>query len=287
MTNRVKTTAAGLTDLGRVRESNQDQFVVAEIQRTLAVLDSSLGLTSTPQVAGPAGHLLVVADGVGGGAGGDRASALALKAFLRYATETMQLGRLGFSLDDDLLEEFSEAIHSSHSRVRREAQTRPELAGMATTLTMAYVLGLRAYIGHVGDSRCYLIRDGEALRLTRDQTYAQALVDRGVLLPRDADASRWSHVLANAVGGERREQPEVLTYRCVLQEGDRLLLCTDGLTKHVPEVEIPKHFRDATAQESCSRLLEAALEGGGTDNVTVVVALVGSLEVRDPNGSDR
>ncbi|MBZ0111945.1 MAG: SpoIIE family protein phosphatase, partial [Thermoanaerobaculia bacterium] len=138
----------------------------------------------------------------------------------------------------------------------------------------AYMLGMRAYIGHVGDSRCYLVRDGEALRLTRDQTYAQALVDQGVLLPREADSSGWGHVLANAVGGTRRDQPEVLTYRCVLQEGDQILLCTDGLTKHVPERRIPELVEGGSAKEACERLVEAALTGGGSDNVTVVIAAV-------------
>ncbi len=275
MFSKVKLEAAGRTDQGLVRTTNQDQFIVAQIRRILEVSQSSLpSEPSRPHFGGPVGHLLVVADGVGGGAAGDRASALALQSFLQFVSESMQIGQVGGSLEDDLLAQFSQAIGTAHARVRREIEQRPELSGMATTLTMAYVLGLRAYISHVGDSRCYLLRDGEALRLTRDQTYAQELVDQGVLLPSEVDESRWSHVLASAVGGQSQEQPEILTYRCLLEPGDALLLCTDGLTKHVDEAELAESLSGRSANEACDHLVTRALEAGGTDNVTVVLARV-------------
>jgi serine/threonine protein phosphatase PrpC len=143
---------------------------------------------------------------------------------------------------------------------------------MATTLTMAHVLWPRAYVVQIGDSRCYHLRGAALHKLTRDQTYAQELLDRGAFTADEAEQSPLSQVLTRAIGGEGSEPlPEI--GQVALEPGDALLLCTDGLTKHVSDAAIARILASsATATAACEALIGAALEGGGSDNVTVVVS---------------
>lgn len=263
--------AAGLTHVGLRREKNADQFLVGEIHRVLRIKATSLDTERTRNVGtGPAGYLLVVADGVGSSTAGDRASAVAVETMITHITAAMQLSRKGVSLEQDLLQEFTKAIVGAHARLIEEAKTDPALRGWATTVTMAYTLGNRAYIGHVGDSRLYLVRDGEARMITKDQTFAQVLIDQGVLTRTAAEGSKYHHVLASVVGGS--DDPEVLTYMLAMEGGDTLVLCTDGLPKHVSDEEIGRIASAAgTVEQTARDLIEAALLGGGSDNVTVVV----------------
>jgi protein phosphatase len=143
---------------------------------------------------------------------------------------------------------------------------------MGTTLTMAYVVWPRLFIVHVGDSRCYLLRRSELKQLTEDHTVAQQYVESGVLAADEAETSRWSNVLWNVVGGASDElAPQV--YKSELQLGDTLLLCTDGLNKHVSDDRIAQVLaEDADAEKVCRCLVAAANDAGGSDNVTIVVA---------------
>jgi serine/threonine protein phosphatase PrpC len=262
--------ASGATHIGHKRKTNADQYLIGEMQRVLEIKESSVPSSSRRRFsAGPAGYLLVVADGVGSSSAGDQASAVAVETMIGYLSAAMQFSRTGVSLEEDLLEEFTEAICRAHHRLVDEVKLNPALKGMATTLTMAYILGLRAYIGHVGDSRCYLVRDGEAKPITKDQTFAQVLIDQGVLTKTRAEGSRWSHVLASAVGGDNA--PEVLTYMLALKPTDALVLCTDGLVKHVRDADIGPCVGSRPAVEAARSLIDAALADGGSDNVTVVV----------------
>jgi protein phosphatase len=184
--------------------------------------------------------------------------------------------RCFFSLDEklqaDLLGEWESAVKKSHLTVRALAAEDPERHGMATTLTMVHVLWPHAYVVQVGDSRCYLLHEGRLRQVTRDQTVAQHLVDSGALPPENAARSPYSHVLSSAVGIEREEIEPVIS-RVGLEVGDSLLLCTDGLTKHVADEEIARHLLAAdSAQHACETLMAAALDAGGTDNVTIVVS---------------
>jgi protein phosphatase len=263
----------GETHRGSVRSSNEDRFLVGAVRRTLDITAANLPFDKDrlPE-AGPRSHLMVVADGMGGRPAGDAASGLAVEALTSYISSAMHFCRADVSLEDDLLEEFSEAIGASHQRLLDEGGVRRDRKGMGTTLTMAFVLGSRAFIAHVGDSRCYLVRDGDALRITRDQTVAQALADRGVLRPEQVEGSRWSNVLASVVGGSDSSRPDVLTYRLLCSPGDALVLCTDGLTKHVDDRTISRVVSAAEGAEAAARtLVGMALDGGGSDNVTVVV----------------
>ena len=163
---------------------------------------------------------------------------------------------------------FSEVGAMLVDRGRRD----PALRGMGTTLTAARSLGRDLLITHVGDSRAYLLRARGLHRLTRDHTYAQLLVDTGQLAPDDVAGSRHRHVLTNALGGSS-EDVLVDTDRLQLEDGDRLLLCSDGLTDLVDDATITSILLEATrSSEACERLVQRALDSGGRDNVTVIVA---------------
>ena len=266
--------AHGLTDIGRERRDNQDQFLVAALHKVVEITETSL----PPQYrkrfdSGARALLLLVADGVGGSAGGGEASSITLDTIVDYVTNSMRcFYKLDEQVQQDLLAELALSVQQSHLKVHEEAIREGRVAPMATTLTMAHVLWPRVYVVQIGDSRCYHLR-GTALRqLTRDQTYAQELLDRGALTREEAESSPLSQVLSRAVGGAGEElAPEIS--QVALEPGDSLLLCTDGLTKHVSDAAIARLLREAPgSKEACESLVAAALEAGGSDNVTAVVS---------------
>ncbi len=261
----------GLTDIGKVRKVNQDQFLIGSMRKVMEIQQTSLPLHTREQIhSGAMARLFLVADGVGGSAAGEEAAGLALEAVAAYVTGSMRcFYQLDKQLEGDLMSELAHSVEQSHATVLAAADASPERAGMATTLTVVHLLWPTAYVVHVGDSRCYVYRGGRLRQLTKDQTMAQDLVDKGVLPAHLADESRWSHVLSGAVGKEVK--PE--TSKADLQLNDALLLCTDGLTKHVRMAEMEKILGAATSAETaCRTLVASALNDGGTDNVTVVVA---------------
>ena len=268
----VRVDVHGLTDIGKVRQNNQDQFLIAALHKVVEIHG-----TSIPDVyrdrfhSGARALLLLVADGVGGRQGGDEASSLTLDAITDYVTNSM---RCFYKLDEqiplDLLAELAATVEQSHASVLERAGERPERAGMATTLTMAHVLWPRVYVVHIGDSRCYHIRDSDLIQVTRDQTLVQDLVDMGALTEEDAKNSPLGNVLSQAIGHDDEIHPEIT--KIELEPGDGLLLCTDGLTTHLSDGEILEHLNvAASATEACDRLVNAAIDGGGRDNITVVV----------------
>jgi PPM family protein phosphatase len=271
----------GLTDVGRVREVNEDQFLIADLNKSMLIHQTSLSLEDhTCLFGGSQGHLLLVADGMGGHAAGQRASTLAVQTLTHYLLNTMPwFFRLQQAGEADLEGELKTALEACQKSIQAEAAVRVEERGMGTTLTMAYIVWPRLYVVHVGDSRCYLMRDARLEQITRDQTMAQQLVDQGVLTPEKAQESRWSHVLWNCIGGGSDElRPEV--YKATLRMGDTLLLCTDGLTNRLPEDQLVRLLQEGgRAEATCRRLVEAANEAGGNDNITVVLARF--LEARE------
>jgi PPM family protein phosphatase len=191
----------GISDPGRVRERNEDQFVIAELRRVLRIRQSSLPQPES-LMGDRLGHLFVVADGMGGHRAGDYASALAVAS-----VENIVLNTIGwlFSLQGEgVLAEFQEAVRATDRWVIEAAQRQPELKGMGTTLTMAYLSDGALYMAHAGDSRCYLYRGGRLERLTRDHTFVANLVSQGLLAPEDAASHRMRNIITNAVGGDER-----------------------------------------------------------------------------------
>jgi protein phosphatase len=258
----------GLSHIGNVRRENQDQYFVASLHKTMKIRSTSVAKRRFRDVNEPIMALLVVADGVGGGQGGKQASAVALEAVWSYIAGAVDAyWTLGVGMEAQLLKRLEHAVEQCHVAVRAEAERDAALRGMATTLTMATVIWPRLYVVQVGDSRCYRLRDGRLQLLTTDQTLAQALLDQGVP-PERVDSSRLQHVLSSAIGAEIA--PVTTTFE--LERNDRLLLCTDGLTKHLSDDEIREGLaRAPSAREACRTLVDWALERGGSDNVTVVV----------------
>lgn len=265
--------AHGVSHKGKVRETNADRFLVGSIRRSFQIesISSELPNPEIPPEGGQGGFIMVVADGIGSSKYGHEAASLTISSIIKHFASPIKLQRNDVSLEDDIVDQFAKMIVASHEKLEKAVVDNPEMKGMATTLTLAFVLGTRAWIAHVGDSRAYLVRDGKAMRLTKDQTVAQMLVDRGVLDEKSAESSRLAHMLASAVGGSGDALPSVLSYRIALTPDDTLLLCTDGLTKHVSE-EVMGEVANAakTPTEVCDRLLALAMDGGGSDNITIV-----------------
>jgi protein phosphatase len=261
----------GLTHTGKVRKTNQDHFLICSLRKQMLV-----HLTSLPaidQLTAPGDRLAflaMVADGVGGGVGGETASRLAVEVVTRYVSQSVQCYyAAGAARDDTFLVALQDAAMQSHADILAMGDAEPALAGMATTLTLWIGVWPRAYLLQVGDSRCYLLRDGELTQLSRDQTMAQELVDAGVLARAEASRTRWAHTLSSAIGGR---QTAPLVTRLEQQWGNVGLLCSDGLTAHVPDERIRERLQTMTsARQVCEDLLQDALDGGGTDNITILV----------------
>jgi len=263
--------ASGRSDTGRVRQSNQDHFFIGVVRRTLDVQDTNLaGPDPAAALARMDAHLLVVADGVGGVAGGERASQSAVSALTAFISQSAACQfDPGVDEEDAFLLRLEQAMERAHAAVRSLGGARH---GPATTVTLAMVIGARAYIAHAGDSRAYHFRRGRLRQVTRDQTVAEMLADAGVP-PAAGAADRLAGTLMSALGSETMEPAIGLID---LAPDDVLLLCTDGLTKHVPDERIAELLgAHPEAAAACEGLVEEALEGGGTDNVTAIVARAG------------
>lgn len=261
----------GLTHQGKVRRDNQDHFLFCTLHKTMRVRFTSLPTPELLEIPTERlASLFMVADGVGSSEGGGAASRMTVETMAAYATHTMQCYYHTDAVGDSaFFKSLEEAAHGCHEAVLAHAGERPDIRRMATTLTLGMAVWPKLYLLHIGDSRCYHFRQGELTCLTKDQTMAQALVDSGVLKPEDIPRSPFRNVLSSAIGGTTH--PEVSQH--LLQHGDLVMLCTDGLTKHVSDDQIRERFRTMTSSEQVARrLVDDALEGGGTDNVTVLVA---------------
>lgn len=262
----------GKTHPGRVRGHNEDQFLIADLTRALQALQSSL---DEPDVrfSTPQGHLFLVADGVGGHAGGEKASALAVNTVEAFILDTLNwCARLHSDDGNEVLAEFQRALVRADARLIQEARQRPELRGMATTMTLAYAVNDELFIAHVGDSRCYLMRNGVLFRLTNDHTLVDEMARHGMIKPEEVASHRLRHVVTNVVGGND-QGVKVEMRKIPLESRDRLLLCSDGLTEMVPDQEILKVLAaEEDPAAACDKLVDMANEAGGKDNVTVVVA---------------
>ena len=280
MTSATSTTgidAAGLTDVGRKRKENQDQFLIAELRRSLVVPASSLPLSAQARLEGaPFAQLFAVADGVGGAAGGERASYLAMNTLLQYSLNLLPWClRHDQPQGDDLERALREAIDGCQARIDAEAERDPGRAGLSTTLTLAFVVWPQAWLVHLGDSRCYHLRQDQLTQCTADHTIAAELARNGAITESAVTRSRWRNVLSRSLGaGETEPNPSVQSVE--LEVGDTLLLCSDGLNKHVPDAELFKALREGqSAADTCAGLVDLTNERGGSDNVTCVVARFG------------
>jgi PPM family protein phosphatase len=259
----------GLTDVGKVRKNNEDQFLIARARKSLRIDQTSLtDLSPFDRLQTSGAHIFVVADGVGGLVGGELASGAAVEALAEHIGETIGcFYSLDVEAEHDFLDRLQGAVERSHERVLK--QYASEGKGPATTLTMVTLMWPRAYVVHVGDSRVYYLRGGRLRQITRDQTAAEDLVDRGLMTEEQARKTGLKNVLTSAVGsGELTPSIGLVD----LEPGDVLLLCTDGLTKHVSDDGISAILmRGESAEDMARQLVRAAIAEGGTDNVTVIV----------------
>jgi len=190
-----------------------------------------------------------------------------------FVLETCKgLAHLQGDEQDQLLACFQSAVGQANLRLLGEAQRRPEWRGMGTTLTLGYLLNDYLYVAHVGDSRCYLFRNGILYQLTQDHTLVDEMVRNGALSPEEATRHRLRHVITNAVGADRPEV-KVEVHKVHLQADDGMLLCSDGLTNMVSDQEIAAVFQtEPDPEQACQQLVAQANARGGKDNITVVVA---------------
>jgi serine/threonine protein phosphatase PrpC len=266
----VELTVSGRTDLGRVRKNNEDAFLVADLSIPGAGPPSG---ALAPLRVGGRGVLVAVADGMGGSQAGEVASALALDALRRGTAEASA----GLGPDAAL----KTGVERANDEVR-EAARAPERAGMGATLTACLVHGARAYLAQVGDSRGYVLRRGRLVQLTNDQSWRRLLVEIGKLTPEAAKQSFFRNVVLQAIG--KTPQLSVEMSRLELRCGDRLLLCSDGLSGAVRDDDIASVIsRARSIDEACDRLVGRANENGGRDNTTVVLVAVGGSGVPEPD----
>jgi serine/threonine protein phosphatase PrpC len=261
----------GLTHKGLVRPSNQDHFLIGSLRQRLDVRLSSLpDISELPVAEDRLAFLMMVADGVGGGQKGETASRFAVEELTQYITESVRCYYTADTGDSDFTRALEAGAMKSHQSVIEHGAADPESRGMATTLTLWIGVWPWCYLLQVGDSRYYQYRDGHLMQISRDQTMAQELLDSGVFAKAvPAKNSPLSNVLSSSIGGP---QTAPVVKRLPNSWSTIHLLCSDGLTKHVPDARIAERLGVIkSAQQACEDLLQDALDGGGTDNITITV----------------
>jgi len=260
----------GVTHIGNVRKTNQDHFLLATVNKSVRMLQTSLpDRARLPFGDQRLAFLAMVADGVGGGEGGEKASAAALEVVTRYVVSSMDCYYRAESAEASFIEDLQAAALHTHDAVLEQGKAAGATRTMATTLTLWMGVWPESYLLQVGDSRYYCYRDGKLSQVSRDQTLAQELVDQGVFTRAVGERSRFAHVLSSAIGGE---QTMPVVTRVLNDWGVVHLLCSDGLTKHVSDERIAERLAAmTTAQQVCEQLVQDALDDGGSDNVTIIV----------------
>ncbi len=263
----------GITHCGNVRAENQDHFLICTVHPQVVIHSTSLPDPQALPLRGTRlATILVVADGVGGADSGSDAARVATETITRYVASALRsYHSAGTATDDEFLDALRAAALEAHGAVRSEAALRPGNRQMATTLTVSIAVWPWLYVVQVGDSRAYFYADGTLSQITHDQTIGQELVDKGVLSRERLKQSPLRNVLSSAIGADEAV-PDV-TRVDIRERASVLLMCSDGLTKHVTDEEIAERARNVKSSEQLGReLLDLALARGGTDNITIVVA---------------
>jgi protein phosphatase len=269
----------GKTDLGRTREHNEDTFLVAD----LSTGNASLHPEVRQHQVGPRGSLFMVADGMGGAAAGELASAMAADLIYHH------LATAWVSDDDASADRFAfrmkEAVELANQKIYGYAREHPEVRGMGTTVTAAGVNGQDLYLAQIGDSRAYLVRNSEAIQLTKDQSLMQRLVDAGELTEEEAEQSERRNIILQALGPDPRVKVDLT--RQTLRRGDTLIICSDGLSGLVKREEFPAIVAaNPELSDLCGALIDLANERGGPDNITVVTARFDGDGLPEPSASE-
>jgi serine/threonine protein phosphatase PrpC len=242
---------AGLSDVGCQRENNEDSFLYWEPKSDVDFQRK--------------GRLAVIADGMGGYEGGQEASRMAVETVREVYDRVVR---------DDPKAALQEAFVAAHVGIQDYASLNAELQGMGTTCTAMVVRARELYFAHVGDSRLYLVRGSKISRLTRDHSYVGRLVESGIVRAEDAEKHPQRHILTAALGAGAEIEVDGSQKPVTLQDGDELLLCTDGLWGVVSEEELLEAVRKNSPAECCAELVKLARQRGGPDNITVQVLKV-------------
>jgi PPM family protein phosphatase len=269
----------GVTDVGRTREHNEDAFLVADLEKAQPLTFSS----EQTHVPGEHGALFMVADGMGGAAAGEIASSMAVDVIL---SELRGRWTTGPGTDPKV---FAVTLHDAtevaNDRIHEYATEHPENRGMGTTATIAGILGDTLYIAQVGDSRAYLVREGEVRQLTKDQSLMQRLIEAGEITAEEAEVSERRNIILQALGPEANIKVDITHQQ--LRRGDVLVLCSDGLSGVVRDHEIGRVAREAHDLVTlCNQLIYLANESGGPDNITVVAARFDGEGLEAPSAGD-
>ena len=262
-----------VTHPGKVRSQNEDSYLALKVGRSMEVVASSLTAEDLAPRVQEHGWVLIVADGIGGRSGGETASRHAIAKLIGVATRIPNwVLHLDHEYAQDILERATGYFRKVDELLEQEADADPTLTGMGTTLTSVCLLERELVLTHVGDSRAYRYRGGELVRLSHDQTMAQALADAGVIPAGEVDTHQQRHILTGALGAAAGA-PRVQLGRHSLADGDRIVVASDGLTEMVREPDIARILEgNPEPRAAAEALLAAALDAGGSDNVTIIVA---------------
>ena len=239
------------TDTGCVRSQNEDAFVLFEAEDNFEIEEK--------------GNLMVICDGMGGAKAGKEASSIAVQ----------EIGKVYYqSKTKDVRAAINQAIRAANQQIFSQSQHHEEYRGMGTTVVAAIVKDDKAFIAHIGDSRCYLIRKREIAQVTEDHTIVQKMVNKGLITPEEARHHPEGHILSRSLGVDVNVEIDITMEPLTLKQGDILILCTDGLSNVVSEDEILQISMSGTAQHAVEKLISLAKERGAPDNVTVQIAKV-------------
>jgi PPM family protein phosphatase len=269
----------GRTDVGRTREHNEDAFVVADLTADNATLQPEVRTHRT----GNKGSLFMVADGMGGAAAGEIASAMAVDAVLNQLRASWLVDST--SEPQSFVRAIKVATKAANEQINTFATTHPEYRGMGTTATVAGLLSDTLYLAQVGDSRAYLVRDGVARQITKDQSLMQKLIEAGELTEEEAEHSERRNIILQALGPEPTIKVD-LTHQTV-RRGDALVLCSDGLSGQVSKEEIAEVVtKENDLTTACRELIDRANANGGPDNITVIIARFDGPGLQGPGTDD-
>jgi serine/threonine protein phosphatase PrpC len=274
----IKIDFGALSDVGKVRKNNEDAFLIFRTGRYWQKLLTNLSEDVLPDRNEENAYAMAVADGMGGRAAGEVASSMALVTVVNLMFSSV---KWALKLDhpelrdqeiQEGIERAVEYLSKADFAISKRAEADPSLTGMGSTLTACYSFGDDLFVFHIGDSRAYLFRDGKLTQLTRDHTLAQGLADAGAIPQEKVQGHHFKHMLTRAIG-RHGGNVEVEIHRLTLADNDQVLLCSDGLTDLVSSDEIAATLRTATSsQKKCNALINLALENGGHDNVTALLA---------------
>jgi serine/threonine protein phosphatase PrpC len=272
-TTALKVRFGAVSHAGKVRTKNEDHFLVTQFSRTQKIVTTNLPDDQIPEHKGDDSYSMIVADGMGGMAAGDVASRMAIATGIRLFQKSPKWGfKINRKEARELLERANAYLREIDMAITQKSEGDRKLFGMGTTLTAAYSIGVDLFIIHVGDSRAYLYRNGVLCQLTRDHTVAQAMADAGYIPPEEVRHHNKRNVLTNFLGGHHgKVKADVRWLR--LADGDRVLVCSDGLTDMVDDASIGRILGACDKpNDAAQSLVDEALTHGGKDNVTVLVA---------------